>query len=100
MPYIIEATDKPDSQQLRQQTRPEHLAYLERNTDRLLLAGAKWTDDEQRATGSVLIVDVDTREEAESFAANDPFARAGVFAEVAISRYRVAFLDRSNRLPA
>lgn len=100
MPYIIQTTDKPDSQELRQRTRPEHLAYLTENVDRLLLAGAKWNDDETHATGSVIIVDADTRDEAEAFAANDPFAKAGLFAEVTITRYRVAFLDRTNRLPS
>ena len=99
MPFLIEAIDKPDSRDLRSQTRAEHLAYLDANLDRLILAGATWTDDDQTATGSVLVVDVDSRAEAEAFAENDPYARAGVFADVMISRYRVAFLDRTSRLP-
>ena len=98
MPFLIVATDKPDSQSLRQQVRPDHLAYLDQNTDRLLLAGAQWTDDGATALGSVLVVDVETREDAEAFAAADPYSRAGLFAEVRVTPYRVAFLDRTNRL--
>mgnify|MGYP002738342378 CR=1 FL=1 len=100
MPYLIECFDKPDHQSVRQDNRPEHLAYLTENADKLLLAGAKWTDDGQTALGSVLVVDVDTREEAEAFAAADPFSQAGLFAETRITHYRVAFLDRTNRLPS
>lgn len=100
MPFLIETFDKPDSLALRQATRPEHLAYLTENAPLLLAAGAKWTDDGVTALGSVLIVDVDTREQAEAFAAGDPFARAGLFADVRISNWRLAFLDRTSRLPA
>ncbi|HZK04580.1 MAG TPA: YciI family protein [Actinomycetaceae bacterium] len=100
MAYLIDCVDKPDGDALRQQTRDAHLAYLTENADRLLLAGAKWTDDGQTALGSVLIVDVETREQAEAFAAADPYSRAGLFEEVKVTHYRVAFLDRTNRLPA
>lgn len=100
MPYIIETFDQPDSAALRQTTRPEHLAYLEANVDRLIAAGARWNDDDTAALGSVIILDVDSRADAEAFAAGDPYALAGLFAETRITRYRVAFLDRSSRLPA
>ncbi len=98
MPYLIETFDKPDSVDLRVATRPEHLVYLDENADRLLAAGAKWSDDGTVPLGSVIILDVDTREEAEAFADGDPFAQAGLFAERRISNWRVAFLDRTNRL--
>ena len=100
MPFLIVATDKPDSSDLRQQTRAAHLAYLAENADRLVLAGAQWTDDAQTAVGSVLVLDVDTREDAEAFAAADPYAQAGLFASVTVSVYRVAYLDKTSRLPA
>lgn len=100
MPFLIETFDKPDSLPLRQKTRPEHLAYLTENAGILLAAGAKWADDDQTALGSVLIVDVESREAAEAFAAGDPFAKAGLFSHVTITKWRVAFLDHTNRLPA
>ena len=99
MAYLIDARDVPNSLALRQQNRPEHLAYLAEHAEKLILAGAQWDDDGQ-PIGSVVIVDVDTREEAEAFAAADPFSRNGVFGDVTITEYRVAFLDRTNRLPA
>lgn len=97
MAYLIDARDVPDSLALRQQHRPEHLAYLSEHADKLILAGAQW-DDAGQPIGSVVIVDVDTREEAQAFAEADPFRRHGVFGDVTITEYRVAFLDRTNRL--
>lgn len=98
MPYLIETFDKPDSLDLRQSTRPQHLAYLAEHVDRILVAGAKWSDDGSVALGSLIVLDVDTRASAEEFARNDPFAKAGLFAETRITNWRVAFLDRTSRL--
>jgi uncharacterized protein YciI len=94
MPFVIDATDKPEAEALRASTRAEHLAYLEANVSRLLAAGAKLRDDGTTAWGSVYLLDTDERAEAEAFIAGDPFSTAGVFAEVAITRWRKAFFDR------
>jgi len=39
----------------------------------------------------------DTREEAEEFLRADPFSDAGLFGDVTISRWKQAFLDRTER---
>ncbi len=39
-------------------------------------------------TGSVLIINVPSREDAERFSANEPLRQAGVFREVKITRMR------------
>ena len=44
MPYLIVTYDKPDHGRLRQQTRPEHLTFLESNKAKLLACGAKLRD--------------------------------------------------------
>ena len=98
MPYLIDATDKPDTQALRQAARPEHLGYLEANLPRLIAAGAKLRDDGVTAWGSVYILDVEERAAAEAFIAGDPFAKAGLFGQVAITRWRKGFFD-FKRLP-
>ena len=48
-------------------------------------------DDGSHAHGGILIVDVKTRAEAEDFVKNDPFATAGLFEGVEITRWRKAF---------
>ncbi|KWR91076.1 YciI family protein [Cupriavidus sp. IDO] len=93
MPYLIETTDKPGQQHVRQASRPRHLAFLEASKALLLACGAKLNDDGTDAGGGIYIVDVDTREEAQRFIAADPFAEAGLFAEVRIVRWRKAYLD-------
>ncbi|WP_393916212.1 YciI family protein [Halostreptopolyspora alba] len=95
---MVETFDKPDSQQLRQQLRPEHLGYLDEHADLLLACGAKLTDDGSSASGGIYLLDVETREEAEAFIAADPFARAGLFARVEVTRWRKAYLDRRCHL--
>ncbi len=93
MPYMIETWDKPDAGTLRAQHRPAHLDYLAANAPRLLACGAKLADDGGDGGGSVYIVDVETRAEAEQFLAGDPFAQAGLFGRNSITRWRKAYLD-------
>ncbi|AGW94221.1 MULTISPECIES: YciI family protein [Cupriavidus] len=92
MPYLIETVDKPAHQHVRQATRASHLEYLEANKALLLACGAKLNDDGSDAGGGIYIVDVETREAAQQFIDADPFAEAGLFAEVRIVRWRKAYL--------
>ena len=92
MPYLIETFDKPGHQQLRRDTRDEHLRYLEANKALLLACGAKLADDGSDLGGGLYVVDLDTRDEAERFIADDPFSRVQLFERVAITRWRKAYL--------
>jgi len=93
MPFLIDATDRPDAAALRRERRPEHLRYLDANLPLLIAAGAKLSDDGATALGSVYLVDVDDRTAAEAFIAADPYRKAGVFSTVAITRWRKGFFD-------
>lgn len=93
MPYLIETWDKADHQQLRRDTRSQHLEFLERNKHLLLACGAKLDDGGIDLGGGIYIVDVDSREAAESFIAADPFTSVQLFERVAITRWRKAYLD-------
>jgi len=55
MPYLIVTYDKPDYGRLRQQTRPEHLTFLELNKAKLLACGAKLDDRGASASARVKI---------------------------------------------
>ena len=88
MLYIIYQEDGPDSVAIRATTRDEHLAYLDRHEDILLLGGALLADDDATRKGSVLIVNVPNRAAAEAFSENEPFRKAGLFSSVKISRMR------------
>ncbi len=92
MLFAIICTDKPDSIALRLATRPTHLAYLITYAERLVEAGPL-LDGEGRPCGSLLVIDVADRAEAEGFAAEDPYAKAGLFESTVIRGYRMVFRD-------
>ena len=87
MYFVIRCLDKPDSQQIRQDNRPAHLDYLQSYHDRLFAAGPI-LDDNETMCGSILILDLADRAEAEAFAAGDPYAGAGLFAQVSIDIWK------------
>src|SRR3974377_1460423 len=99
MPYVIDATDKPDSAALRAAERPKHMAFLDSNLLRLIAVGAKLRDDGETAWGSLYIIDVDDRAAAEAFIKDDPFSKAGLFSKVEISRYVNGVHDGNKSAP-
>ncbi len=98
MPFAIITVDKPNSLALRNQTRAEHLAYLDANKDKLLAAGAKIDDEGEGGYGGVILVDTEDRAEAEAFIQNDPFTKAGLFSGIEVVRWRRAFFNFENML--
>jgi uncharacterized protein len=96
MPYAIITRDRPNSLQLRNDTRQPHLEYLTANKDKLLAAGAQVDDDGQGGYGGIIIVDTENRAEAEAFIRDDPFAKAGLFSGIEVVRWRKAFFDRKR----
>jgi uncharacterized protein YciI len=88
MLYIIYQEDKPDGTSIRESTRAAHLAYLDKHKDILVLGGALLDEDGSTRTGSVLVINVPSRQAAEAFSAGEPFRRAGLFRSVKITRMR------------
>ncbi|MEM7652564.1 MAG: YciI family protein [Pseudomonadota bacterium] len=88
MLFCVFCTDKKDSAHIRADNRPAHLEYLKSFGDKIVAGGATLTDDGEGMTGSLLVVDLEDRAAAEAFAANDPFAKAGLFESVEIRRWR------------
>ncbi|MBK3735018.1 hypothetical protein GAY29_18295 [Azospirillum brasilense] len=88
MLYMFHCTDKAGAAQVRADNRPAHLAYLEAHTDRLFAAGPLLADDGQGMAGSLLIVECADEADAKAFAANDPYAQAGLFESVEIRAWR------------
>jgi len=96
MPYAIITRDRPNSLDLRNATRQEHLAFLDRNKDRLLAAGAQVDDEGEGGYGGIIILDTEDRVEAERFIREDPFTKAGLFAGIEVVRWRKAFFNRER----
>lgn len=85
--FAIHCIDKPLQQDLRAAVRAEHLAYLEEVIEQIVVAGPL-LDDEGTPIGSMLLMRFPDRKAAVNFAANDPYARAGLFASVAVTAWR------------
>lgn len=84
--HVIICTDKPDHLQTRLDNREAHLAYL-KESGVVVQAGPTLDADGQMA-GSILVLDVPTRDAAEVWAAGDPYAKAGLFAQVRIEAWK------------
>lgn len=93
--YAIVAEDTPNSLDKRLSARPEHLARLQilQNAGRLLLAGpfpAIDSTDPGPAgyTGSLIVAEFSSLEEAKEWANNDPFVLNGVYYHVTVKPFR------------
>jgi hypothetical protein len=79
MQFVIHCHDKPDSGARRAAQRDAHLDYLQRHKDIIVARGPLLDDDGVKTIGSVLILDVANKAEAEAFWAGEPFNRAGIY---------------------
>lgn len=97
MPFLIDATDASGVGETRAVLRASHLKRLEDSLELIIAAGAKLTDD-GAAIGSLFLLEVDSREEAEQFVAHDPYLIGGVYESVIITRWRKGFFDHARVL--
>jgi uncharacterized protein YciI len=88
MLWAIYCVDGSNAASLRDQHMRPHRDYLDQQKPLLVLGGATLSDDASAATGSLFIINVRDRAEAEAFSANDPFTRAGIFERILITRMR------------
>ncbi|MFZ5661747.1 MAG: YciI family protein [Pseudomonadota bacterium] len=93
--YVIEGFDAPDALSRRLAARPAHVARLEalRDCGRLLLAGpcpAIDAEDPGPAgfSGSLIVAEFASLEEANAWAQADPYVEAGVYARVEVRPFR------------
>ena len=87
MLFALICTDKPNSLELRQQSRPDHLKFLEGLGGSLKAAGP-FTDDEGKPTGSLVVIEAANRVAITEIAGRDPYAVAGLFASVEIKPWK------------
>ena len=87
--FLLLCEDKPDSLDLRLETRASHLAYIAQHEEKVLLAGPMLGED-QKPVGSMLLIEVAGPEEAATFAQNDPYTQAGLFAQTRIQPYAIS----------
>lgn len=98
MLYAIMSEDVTDSLPKRQSARPAHLARLQTLQDagRLILAGPHPAIDSENPaeagfTGSLIVAEFASLEDAKSWANADPYMDAGVYVRVIVKPFKQVF---------
>lgn len=92
MLFAFNLFDRPDSGDIRERLRKEHMAYLGAVADQIAFAGPMTKDGSNEALGSLLVIDFPSRDAATEWIANEPFSRAGLYVARTIHPF-------SNRWP-
>ena len=79
------AKDRAGALQVRKDNREAHLGYI-KDTGVVAQAGPLIVDGDM--AGSLVILDVEDMAAAEAWAANDPYAKAGLFASVELVEWK------------
>lgn len=95
MLYAIISTDVPNSLPLRIQARPAHLKRLQEMlaANRIIIAGPHPAIDapdpgDAGFTGSLIVAEFDSLQEAQAWADADPYVAAGVYANVIVKPFK------------
>lgn len=98
MLYAIISTDVENSLQQRQSARPAHLERLQQlqNNGRLIIAGPHPAIDsedpgETGFTGSLIVAEFESLDDAQTWADADPYIAAGVYDNVVVKPFKKVF---------
>ncbi len=98
MLYVIFGEDVPDSLEQRLATRPAHLARLAAMQDagRIVLGGPLPAIDSPDPgpagfSGSLIVAEFDSLDDARAWADADPYVAAGVYAKVTVKPFKQVF---------
>lgn len=85
MRVALIAKDKANSLSIRMENRPDHVAYLKASP--AVEQAGPFLSPEGEMYGSLIILNVADMAEAQEFAANDPYAKAGLFQSVVLEEW-------------
>ncbi|MBX4926798.1 YciI-like protein [Rhizobium binae] len=92
MLFALLCKDKPGHLDVRMETRPTHLEYLNRlNAKGTLKIAGPFLDDAGKPCGSLIIVEAESKEAARALADADPYTQAGLFESVDVKAYNWVF---------
>ena len=96
MLFAVIAEDHENGLEHRLAVRPSHLKHLETLGDKLVFAGP-FLDGNEKACGSLIVVDAPDQAAAEALAAEDPFVKQGVFKSYQVRRWSWGINNPSGR---
>ncbi|WP_424943631.1 YciI family protein [Aliiroseovarius crassostreae] len=84
MLVAVICTDKEGAIETRKANREAHVAYLKETG---AVQAGPFLNADGMMYGSLVVLDVDDMAAAEAWAANDPYAKAGLFADVRLEQW-------------
>ncbi len=92
--FVVEYFDRPGSGEARTANRQAHIDYRKALGQGLVLAGPLFDNfDGSPAIGSMVIIEAPDKAGATRIAHEDPYAKAGVFAEIKVFAHRILVLN-------
>jgi uncharacterized protein YciI len=92
MLFAVICNDKPGHLQVRTDNRPEHVAFLEKiNAEGKLAFAGPFLDADGKSCGSLVVLEAPDLDSAKALAAQDPFAKVGLFEKVEIRPWNWVF---------
>ncbi|MBY5824948.1 YciI-like protein [Rhizobium leguminosarum] len=92
MLFALLCKDKPGHLNVRMDTRPTHIEYLNNlNAEGTLKIAGPFLDDDGKPCGSLIMVEAESKEAARALADADPYAKAGLFESVDVKAYNWVF---------
>jgi uncharacterized protein len=86
MLFVITAIDRTDSLALRVATRPAHFDYA--RATGVVRLGGPFLDEKGNMIGSLIIIEAKDAEAARTWQEGDPYAKAGLFAQVELRPWK------------
>ncbi len=90
MLFIAHCVDKENHLQIRMDTRPDHVAFLQGIGGALKIAGPTTGEDGETPNGSLIIFEAESLDAANAWIAKDPYAGAGLFSRVEVQPWKHA----------
>lgn len=85
--FLFNARDKAGSLNVRLANRAAHLDWAKTYADKICMAGPVFADDGETFAGSTFVLNMNSLAEVQAWAAEDPYARAGLFETVEIKPF-------------
>ncbi|MBP5253973.1 MAG: hypothetical protein J6Z23_01090, partial [Lachnospiraceae bacterium] len=92
MQFLIKATDGEGMLEKRMEVRPRHLEGMDRLGRRVICAGGL-LDGDGKMKGSVLVLDLDSRDELEDYLAGEPYVIEHVWEKIEVERMNVVIAN-------
>ena len=86
MHYALICLDKPNALQTRVENRAAHLAHIQASG--VVEQAGPFIDSAGQMCGSLVVLKVASKAEADAWAAADPYAKAGLFQSVMIQEWK------------